>query len=186
MNNPSRAARWLPIAALSLLLPAAVLAANPPPPPAPPGEAGAQPQGPGRHFASLDKDGDKRLSRAEAAGAPRMAEHFDAMDADKDGFLTREEMKAAHEQRREGRREEMRQHAEQRFTAADTNHDDQIDPAEAKVAMPKAAENFTQLDVDKNGKLSRDELRDGIREQMRQRHEGHRGPPPPDAPPSAK
>jgi len=47
----------------------------------------------------LDTDGDGRISRAEAAGAPRLAEHFDAIDANGDGFISHDEMKAAHAKR---------------------------------------------------------------------------------------
>jgi Ca2+-binding EF-hand superfamily protein len=47
----------------------------------------------------LDTDGDGRISRAEAAKAPRLAEHFDAIDTNHDGFITPEEMKAAHAKR---------------------------------------------------------------------------------------
>ena len=46
-------------------------------------------------FKHLDKDGDGKISKAEAAAAPRLAEHFDQIDANKDGFVTPEEMKAA-------------------------------------------------------------------------------------------
>ena len=48
----------------------------------------------------IDIDGDGRISRAEAqAGAPRLAKHFDEIDTNKDGFITPEEMKAAHQKR---------------------------------------------------------------------------------------
>jgi Ca2+-binding EF-hand superfamily protein len=53
----------------------------------------------GGMFKKLDTDGDGRISRAEAQAAPRLAEHFDAIDANKDGFITMEEMKAAHAKR---------------------------------------------------------------------------------------
>ncbi|MEO8386368.1 MAG: EF-hand domain-containing protein [Betaproteobacteria bacterium] len=46
-----------------------------------------------------DKDGDGKLSRAEAAALPRLAKHFDEIDTNKDGFITKEEMKAFHEKR---------------------------------------------------------------------------------------
>ncbi len=42
----------------------------------------------------LDADGDGRLSRGEVAGHPRLANGFDAIDANKDGFLSVEELEA--------------------------------------------------------------------------------------------
>ncbi|MGZ5046604.1 MAG: EF-hand domain-containing protein [Usitatibacter sp.] len=57
----------------------------------------------GRHHGGmlkkLDTDGDGRISRAEAQAAPRLAAHFDEIDANKDGFITMDEMKAAHAKR---------------------------------------------------------------------------------------
>ena len=43
---------------------------------------------------AADKDGDGRISRAEAAELPRLARHFDEIDTNKDGFITKEEMRA--------------------------------------------------------------------------------------------
>jgi Ca2+-binding EF-hand superfamily protein len=52
-----------------------------------------------------DKDHDGRISRSEAeASMPRLAKNFDRIDADKDGFVTREEMRAFHEQQRAQRK----------------------------------------------------------------------------------
>jgi hypothetical protein len=45
---------------------------------------------------ALDTNRDQRISREEANTNPRMAKHFDAADANKDGYLTREEMLAFH------------------------------------------------------------------------------------------
>ncbi|HEX7402899.1 MAG TPA: EF-hand domain-containing protein [Usitatibacter sp.] len=53
----------------------------------------------GAMFKKLDTDGDGRISRAEAQAAPRLAANFDAIDANKDGFITMEEMAAAHAKR---------------------------------------------------------------------------------------
>lgn len=51
-------------------------------------------------FAKLDADKDGRVSREEANAAPRFAQHFDAIDANHDGFVTPDEMKAAHAKHR--------------------------------------------------------------------------------------
>ena len=48
---------------------------------------------------AADKDGDGKISRAEAAALPRLAKHFDEIDTNKDGFITKEEMQAHHEKR---------------------------------------------------------------------------------------
>jgi hypothetical protein len=44
-----------------------------------------------RGFSDLDRDGDGKLSRAEAAGNPKVAQKFAQSDGDKDGYLTRVE-----------------------------------------------------------------------------------------------
>ena len=46
---------------------------------------------------AADKDGDGRISRAEAAAMPRLAKHFDEIDTNKDGFITKEERQAQRE-----------------------------------------------------------------------------------------
>lgn len=48
---------------------------------------------------AADKDGDGKISRAEAVALPYIAKHFDEIDTNKDGFLTKEEMKAFHDKR---------------------------------------------------------------------------------------
>lgn len=49
----------------------------------------------GARFKKLDTDGDGRISRAEAQAAPRLAQHFDEIDTNKDGFITPDELAAA-------------------------------------------------------------------------------------------
>lgn len=43
----------------------------------------------------LDANGDGKLSRDEVANHPKLVQEFDAIDADKDGLLSPEELKAA-------------------------------------------------------------------------------------------
>ena len=52
-------------------------------------------------FKHADTNGDGKISRAEAEkNAPRLAKKFDAIDADKDGQLTQDELRAYRETRR--------------------------------------------------------------------------------------
>jgi Ca2+-binding EF-hand superfamily protein len=105
---------------------------------------------------AVDTDGNGSVSRAEAeASTSWVAGQFDKLDADKDGQLTRDEMKAA---RKEGH-ERMREHAVERFKTADTNGDGGIDLAEAQTGMPKLAEQFSTVDTNNDGKVTPEELK---------------------------
>lgn len=52
-----------------------------------------------RHMARMDTDRDGKISRAEAASHPKLAEKFDRIDTNGDGFLSKEELAAAHKAR---------------------------------------------------------------------------------------
>jgi Ca2+-binding EF-hand superfamily protein len=104
----------------------------------------------------LDKDADGRVSRAEAEAAPhgKLASRFDAIDANKDGFLSPDEMRAAHGKKREQRGAQI----QERLKEADINGDGQISLDEAQAKLPRLAPRFNDLDSDKNGFLSAEEL----------------------------
>lgn len=55
-------------------------------------------EGKGRHFQRMDTDGDGKVSRQEAINAATAM--FDRLDANKDGFVTPDELAAAHKARR--------------------------------------------------------------------------------------
>jgi Ca2+-binding EF-hand superfamily protein len=139
----------IPIYALAALLAGTAYAGDPPKSDAP-------------HGLQADKDGDGRVSRAEAtsAGAERSSEWFDKLDLNKDGYVTQEEMKQARDTRHQ-MHGDMKEKMEARFKEADVNSDGQISLEEAQAKMPRVAERFTSLDTDKNGLLSKDELRNG-------------------------
>jgi Ca2+-binding EF-hand superfamily protein len=46
-------------------------------------------------FARLDNDNDSKISKSEASKGPRLSKHFDAIDTNHDGFVTRAELAAA-------------------------------------------------------------------------------------------
>lgn len=48
----------------------------------------------------------------------------------------------------------MIEHAKERFTAADTDHDGSLTKAEAEKGMPFVAKHFDQIDAAKSGKVS--------------------------------
>jgi len=57
-------------------------------------------------------------------------------------------------------RRERSELADERFRAADANHDNLVSRAEANKSLPNLAPSFDKIDVNKDGQLSRDELRD--------------------------
>jgi len=100
-------------------------------------------------FAKLDTNGDGVLNQADRPD--RGAEMFEKADANGDGELTPEEMKAAHEARKERWEARRAEHAEQR--------------------EDRMAERFAAADTDKSGGLSQDELR-AMHEARGERGEG--------------
>lgn len=124
---------------------------------------GARHQDPAR----LDTDGDGRLSRAEVEAAGegrgkrgnRMLEQFDAIDANRDGYLVRSEIRAWHAQQMKQRKAAMEKRFEERFAAADLNGDGKLSRVEVDEKMPRLSPRFAWMDDNRDGFLSRDELR---------------------------
>ena len=116
------------------------------------------------HFKKADADGNGTLSRAEVdKSMPRLAGKFDEIDTNKDGQLSRDEMKAwkkthkhAH---KKGNKADRQARAAERFKHADTNGDGAISRAEAEQNAPRLAKKFDAIDANKDGQLTQDELR---------------------------
>lgn len=119
-----------------------------------------------RQVLHSDTDGDGRVSREEAVAAAteRTNKWFDKLDADKDGYVTKEEMAKSRENRRAAMREKMDEH----FKAVDLNGDGQLSLDEVQAKAPRLAERFNDLDKNKDGQLSKDELRAGGHRHKRQ------------------
>jgi len=115
-----------------------------------------------------DTNGDGVVTKdeAQAAGAAQSAKRFDQLDLNKDGQLTKEEMS----QVREARRAAMHEKFEADFKAADKNADGGLSKDEATASMPRIAKRFDQLDANKDGVVTQEELQ-AHHQQMRGKHQ---------------
>lgn len=102
--------------------------------------------------ASLDKNGDGVIDRAEAGANPRLAQHFDTLDKNKDGKLSADE-RPQRDGRRHGRGFGGRDGGGQ-WKQLDTNQDGRISQAEA-AAQPGFQQRFAQMDANGDGYLDK-------------------------------
>ena len=118
-----------------------------------------------QRFRVADADGNGMLSRAEAeAVLPRLAMHFDAIDVNRDGQISPEEIRAF---RRAGRKAGAARRGsgspgakfEAYFARADADGDGVLSMAEAERGMPRIAGKFGRIDRDGDGRLTLEEMR---------------------------
>ncbi|GLQ89855.1 EF-hand domain-containing protein [Dyella flagellata] len=57
------------------------------------------------------------------------------------------------------RAQQMMQMLQQRFDAADTNHDGKLSLAEAKAGMPRIAQHFDEIDTNHQGYITLDQIK---------------------------
>lgn len=99
-------------------------------------------------YQKMDADGDGKISQKEWQDA---VEKFKAIDADRDGTITGEEL-AEHTRRREG--EEQRKKIWQKYRELDSDQDGNITPEE----WQGKPEIFSRLDKDGDGVLSKQDV----------------------------
>lgn len=107
------------------------------------------------HWEKLDVNHDGTLSREEVQqGRPKLAEHFAQVDTNGDGQLTPLEMRearAAHQARMRAGWEKL-----------DSNHDGKLSRDEVQ-GRPKLAQHFDQVDANGDGQLTPMEMREAWR-----------------------
>ena len=117
-------------------------------------------------FAKSDSNRDGRLSLAEfeRARSARIAEQFKQLDINHDGSLIQDEMRQSMRQHRELRssRKHERMAMREKLRGLDANGDHALTRAEIGDKAPKLAEHFGDFDLDRDGRLTRDEIRAGM------------------------
>ena len=134
----------------------------------------------------LDKDGDGRVSRAEfdagqaerearmarfrkpagdgdAKRPQRKALDFAAVDANKDGYIVRSELRAHHERMRPQLEAERAKRFAASFAAADLNRDGKLSRIEVDEKMSRLGKRFAWMDDNRYGFLDKAELQAGKR-----------------------
>jgi Ca2+-binding EF-hand superfamily protein len=83
---------------------------------------------------------------------------FATIDANRDGFIVRSELRAYHERTRPQRAAERTARFDAKFREADLNRDGKLGRVEVQEKMPRLADRFAWMDDNHDGFLSRAEL----------------------------
>jgi len=117
-------------------------------------------------FKKADKDSDGTLDKDEAKPLKGVSKHFDAIDFDKSGTVSMEEITA----HLGSMKKEMHAKGEANFKKADKDSDGTLDKDEAK-RLPRVAKNFDAIDADKDGTVSMDEIHTFMKAKKRSKHD---------------
>lgn len=117
-------------------------------------------------FRRADADGNGMLSRVEAErAAPLLAKPFDAIDANRDGQISPEEIRVFRRAGRSGRGARGSARGAQAgakfehyFARADSDGNGALSRAEAEQGLPRVAKKFERIDRDGDGRLTREEM----------------------------
>jgi len=103
--------------------------------------------------ASLDANSDGSIDRAEAAKSPRLLERFDAIDTNKDGKLSKEEMPRRGDHA--GKRGPRDGGPREAMAKLDADKDGRISRAESAAGEGRFATRFDEMDANKDGYVDR-------------------------------
>jgi Ca2+-binding EF-hand superfamily protein len=110
-------------------------------------------------FRKADADHNGMLSRAEVQrGVPWLAKHFDAIDVNRDGQITPDEIRAWRRRARGQRKARGTPKFNDYFARADTDGDGALSRTEAARSLPRVAEKFDRIDTNGDGKVTREEM----------------------------
>lgn len=115
-----------------------------------------------RAWEKADTNGDGVLSRQEARRMPRLARHFDAIDGDRDGAISGGEVRLWRDSSRVRNRPAPAKGVDEIMRLADRNGDGMLTRIEFKQGLPRFATRFDRIDVNRDGKLDRNELADWL------------------------
>lgn len=108
-------------------------------------------------FLDSDKDGQISVTEAEKAKNRRLAENFELIDTNKDGFMDKQELEKLSNMAQFAR--EGKPNPEVLFKILDSDSDGKISKTEAEKAKRKMlAENFDLIDTNKDGFINKEEL----------------------------
>ncbi|MEQ1814322.1 MAG: EF-hand domain-containing protein [Candidatus Nitrotoga sp.] len=103
-------------------------------------------------FKRMDANADNEISKSEFEAFH--ATRFKELDSNADGKLTKEEVEALHGKMKE----HARSNFDERFNKADVNKDGSLSAEEAK-KTPILAKYFVEIDTNKNGLITLEEVR---------------------------
>jgi Ca2+-binding EF-hand superfamily protein len=108
-------------------------------------------------FQALDVNRDAKLSYAEMQNNAEHRERFNKADLNHDGGLSQDEMKQAHQQKKQ-QHEQRRNQGREKMQSLDLDKDQALTRAEIGSGMPKLLENFSIIDGNNDGKITREEM----------------------------
>lgn len=123
------------------------------------GKEGKEPKQ-GKGFGKLDSNGDELISleEAQSAGADKIVEHFNEIDTDGSGGVSKEELRKHHQQRKGEPGGKGERGA--KLKEMDTDGNGAISFEEAtKADAKKLVEHFKKLDANGDGEIDRKEMK---------------------------